>query len=129
MPRFDEQPHDVTLYPGQTAYFPCSIQGQPPAEITWIKDDRALRIEGDDRMTLLPSGALEIRRVQTSDSGTFKCNASNAERHRISSTGTLTVSLDYGKQISSILDSILSRLIDYGFVLLLNVHTVFNLSA
>ncbi|KFM76351.1 hypothetical protein X975_12770, partial [Stegodyphus mimosarum] len=50
-----------------------------------------------DRYTLLPSGALEIQRVQTSDSGTYKCNASNIERHRISSTGTLTVSLDYAE--------------------------------
>lgn len=95
LPRFDEQPYDITVYPGQTAYFPCSIQGHPPAEIAWLKDDRAIRIDIDERMTLLPSGALEIRRVQTSDSGTYKCNASNAERHRISSTGTLTVSLDY----------------------------------
>ncbi|CAL1263761.1 unnamed protein product [Larinioides sclopetarius] len=93
LPRFDEQPHDLTVYPGQTSYFPCSIQGHPPADIVWYKDDRLLRLD-KDRMTLLPSGALEIQHVKSSDSGTYKCNASNIERHRISSTGTLTVSLD-----------------------------------
>ncbi|GBL86951.1 Neogenin [Araneus ventricosus] len=96
LPRFDEQPHDLTVYPGQTAYFPCSIQGHPPADIVWYKDDRLLR-QDKDRMTLLPSGALEIQHVKSSDSGTYKCNASNIERHRISSTGTLTVSLDYAE--------------------------------
>ncbi|XP_054724817.1 neogenin-like isoform X2 [Uloborus diversus] len=96
LPRFDEQPQDVTVYPGQTAYFPCSIQGHPSAVIKWLKDDRLLRLE-KDRITLLPSGALEITRVQTSDSGIYKCNASNVERHRISATGTLTVSLDYAE--------------------------------
>ncbi|GFW92742.1 protogenin A [Trichonephila clavipes] len=96
LPRFDEQPQDLTVYPGKTAYFPCSIQGHPPADITWYKDDRLLRVE-KDRMTVLPSGALEIQQVKTSDSGTYKCNASNIERHRISSSGTLTVSLDYAE--------------------------------
>ncbi|GIY49793.1 neogenin [Caerostris darwini] len=96
LPRFDEQPQDLTVYPGKTAYFPCSIQGHPPADITWYKDDRPLRLE-KDRMTLLPSGALEIQHVKSSDSGTYKCNASNIERHRISSSGTLTVSLDYAE--------------------------------
>ncbi|XP_015927066.1 neogenin isoform X5 [Parasteatoda tepidariorum] len=96
LPRFDEQPHDITVYPGQTAYFPCSIQGHPPAVISWYKDDRMLRME-KDRFTLLPSGALEIHNVQSTDSGTYKCNASNVERHRISSSGTLTVSLDYAE--------------------------------
>ncbi|XP_055934976.1 neogenin-like isoform X4 [Argiope bruennichi] len=96
LPRFDEQPHDLTVYPGQTAYFPCSIQGHPPADIIWYKDDRLLRLD-KDRMTLLPSGALEIQHVKSSDSGTYKCNASNIERHRISAIGTLTVSLDYAE--------------------------------
>ncbi|KAG8195386.1 hypothetical protein JTE90_001400 [Oedothorax gibbosus] len=97
LPRFDEQPQDITVHPGQSAYFPCSIQGHPPATITWYKDDRPLRHPDPQRLQLLPSGALEIRDVQSSDGGAYRCNASNAERHRMSSAGTLTVSLDYAE--------------------------------
>ncbi|XP_022241028.1 neogenin-like isoform X3 [Limulus polyphemus] len=94
--RFEEEPQDVTVYPGQTAYFPCTIQGIPLPEITWFKDEQPLALDLT-RMIVLPSGALEIDIVQTSDAGIYKCNASNVDKFRVSSGGRLTVSLNYGE--------------------------------
>ncbi|XP_076332516.1 neogenin-like isoform X3 [Tachypleus tridentatus] len=94
--RFEEEPRDVTVFPGQTAYFPCTIQGVPPPDIIWLKDEQPLILDFT-RMVVLPSGALEIDLVQISDSGTYKCNVSNIDKFRISSGGILTLSLNYGK--------------------------------
>ncbi|GAB6031907.1 hypothetical protein CHUAL_010299 [Chamberlinius hualienensis] len=93
LPRFDEQPHDITLFPEQTARFSCSIQAIPPANITWLRDDLPIFVDST-RMTVLPSGALEIDHVESSDQGKYYCNASNTDRHRLSQAGKLSISLD-----------------------------------
>lgn len=71
------------------------MQGIPPATITWVKDDVPLEIDSH-RMTVLPSGSLEIDDVQLGDQGTYHCNASNMDRYRTSQGGYLTVNLDTG---------------------------------
>ncbi|KAL1444292.1 hypothetical protein MTO96_007078 [Rhipicephalus appendiculatus] len=46
-------------------------------------------------MLVLPSGALELDAVQTTDEGAYQCSAHNADRNRVSSAGNLFVSLSY----------------------------------
>ena len=58
------------MYQTQTAVFTCSLSS--PASITWLKNDRALDLS-DQRMTILPSGSLEITRVNYPDRGSYKC--------------------------------------------------------
>ncbi|CAN7984038.1 unnamed protein product, partial [Ixodes hexagonus] len=94
LPRFDEQPRDMRLFPGQTAYFPCSAFAIPSASVVWLKDQQPLQLD-PSRMLVLPSGALEIDGVQTTDEGAYQCTAYNAEKNRISSAGNLFVSLSY----------------------------------
>ncbi|XP_022254822.1 neogenin-like, partial [Limulus polyphemus] len=94
LPRFDEQPQDVTLFPGQAAYLPCVIQGIPPASVSWEKNSQSLQIDYS-RMLVLPSGALEIKRVKITDEGRYRCNASNVDKYRISAEGSLSVNPDY----------------------------------
>ncbi|XP_064471636.1 neogenin-like isoform X2 [Ornithodoros turicata] len=94
LPRFDEQPTDVHLFPGQTAYFPCSAFAIPPASVSWLKDQQPLQID-PSRMLVLPSGSLEIDAVQTTDQGSYQCSATNVEKDRISVAGLLSVSLSY----------------------------------
>ncbi|CAG7836151.1 unnamed protein product, partial [Allacma fusca] len=88
--RFDEEPEDISIGLGQTARFGCSAQGIPPPVISWYKDDRALVLD-DSRMTVLPSGSLEISAIQTSDEGVYKCNISNVDRFSISRKGRLVL--------------------------------------
>ncbi|XP_077483966.1 neogenin protein frazzled isoform X8 [Amblyomma americanum] len=94
LPRFDEQPRDLRLFPGQTAYFPCSAFALPPADVVWLKDQQTLRLD-PSRMLVLPSGALELDAVQTTDEGAYQCSAQNADRNRVSSAGNLFVGLSY----------------------------------
>lgn len=68
---FLQEPHDITVYNGQKAYFACHVQASPPPKIKWLKDERPLQMD-DLRMTILPSGALEIDEVQESDQGSYR---------------------------------------------------------
>ncbi|XP_025405538.1 neogenin isoform X3 [Sipha flava] len=86
---FEKQPTNLKLFPGQTAHFSCIINSQPPPKITWLKDHSPLII--DARMTIFPSGALEIDDVQKGDSGAYRCNVTGLDRHRLSDPGILTI--------------------------------------
>lgn len=73
-PVFLEHPEDLTSTMGQTARFACLIDRsdddvKPP---TWYKNDAQLSID-NSRMTVLPSGSLEIQNVRESDAGPYKC--------------------------------------------------------
>lgn len=109
---FLQEPHDITVYNKQKAYFACHVHASPPPKIRWLKDDRPLQLD-DLRMTVLPSGALEIDEVQESDQGsyrycilvihfcsntgrvfTFRCNASGLNTYRLSNKANLIINGD-----------------------------------
>lgn len=96
LPPFDKYPQDVSVFVGQTVYFPCLIQGTPTAKISWIKNEQPLLLD-ETRMTILPSGALEIDSVTSLDEGAYRCIASNAEKSRQSEVGYLILNKNYGK--------------------------------
>lgn len=75
---FVEEPQDLTVYEGQKAHFACHVVSSPPAKIRWLKDERPLQID-ELRMTVLPSGALEIDEVTESDQGSYRYNFSKFE--------------------------------------------------
>lgn len=73
-PTFLEHPEDLTSTLGQTARFACLIDKsdddvRPP---TWFKNDAQFSIDSS-RMTILPSGSLEIQNVRELDAGAYKC--------------------------------------------------------
>lgn len=68
---FVQEPRDITVYLGQKAYFACHVQASPPPKIRWLKDERPLQID-EIRMTVLPSGALEIDEVREADQGSYR---------------------------------------------------------
>ncbi|VVC27257.1 Hypothetical protein CINCED_3A012217 [Cinara cedri] len=86
---FEKQPTNLRLFPGQTAHFSCVINSQPPPKIVWLKDHTPLII--DARMTIFPSGALEIDDVHKGDNGAYRCNVTGLDRHRLSDPGVLTI--------------------------------------
>ncbi|KAG1650913.1 Neogenin [Nymphon striatum] len=96
LPRFDEQPKNQDGFVGQTARFECVIPGSPPATVSWIKDGRPLVLD-KSRMLVLPSGSLEIYPVEESDAGSYKCNASNVDRFKLSYSGKLTINHNYAE--------------------------------
>ncbi|XP_033610053.1 neogenin-like isoform X2 [Cryptotermes secundus] len=88
-----QQPADQRVFPGQTAYFSCWVNAIPQATITWLKDERPLHLD-ETRMLVLPSGALEIDEVRASDQGSYRCNASSLDQHRLSIAVTLSINMN-----------------------------------
>ncbi|KAK9876148.1 hypothetical protein WA026_011265 [Henosepilachna vigintioctopunctata] len=93
---FYEEPHDLTVLEGQKAYFACRVHALPVPKIKWLKDERPFHID-DLRMTILPSGALEIDEVIDSDQGAYRCNASSLNSYKLSSKAVLKVDEDKDK--------------------------------
>lgn len=58
--------------------------------VTWIKDDAPLRFDMT-RMTQLPSGALEIDEVISTDRGTYQCNVTSRGISELSSKLNLNI--------------------------------------
>lgn len=89
LPGFDKEPQDTMVYPGQIAYLGCVIKStSTPLTIQWLKDERPLYVD-ESRMSILPSGALEIDDVQQQDIGSYRCNASGFGQHKLSNKAQL----------------------------------------
>lgn len=74
-------PHllQVIAREGQSVSFLCRAEGEPAPVIVWISPQRRrITAKSSGRITVLPSGTLEIRYAQLTDSGTYICIASNA---------------------------------------------------
>merc|ERR1719471_866528 len=71
-PEFLVQPRSLTVYQTQTAVFQCEVR-EGGDRVRWLKNDTPLQL--DHRMTVLPSGGLEIRNVNYPDRGSYSCIA------------------------------------------------------
>ncbi|XP_024224166.1 neogenin isoform X3 [Bombus impatiens] len=96
LPGFEREPQDTMVYPGQIAYLSCTLlTSSSSLIIQWLKDEHPLLL--DDRMTILPSGALEIDDVNIQDIGSYRCSASSYGQSRLSNKaqlGLLTSDID-----------------------------------
>lgn len=80
---FVVEPEDVVVVPGSSLVWNCSAAsstGLPAPNITWLKDGRVI---GDGRRSVLPSGALSIRRIvqrthTQGDEDIYECLATNS---------------------------------------------------
>ncbi|XP_011301477.1 neogenin isoform X2 [Fopius arisanus] len=91
LPEFREEPHDTMLYLGQIAYLACALPVEKGrVRVQWLKDEHPLIID-DSRMTLMPSGALEIDDVRTQDVGSYRCNVSGYGQSRLSGKAQLSL--------------------------------------
>ena len=64
------EPRSLTIFQTQTAVFQCEVAA---GEVRWLKNARPLQL--DERMTVLPSGGLEIKNVNIPDRGSYSCTA------------------------------------------------------
>uniref|UniRef100_A0A3B3DYT0 Ig-like domain-containing protein n=1 Tax=Oryzias melastigma TaxID=30732 RepID=A0A3B3DYT0_ORYME len=90
LPRFLSHPQSLMVDEGGVARLSCQVRGVPEANITWQRDQQTLSTD-DPRYTLLPNGVLQITGVQRSDSGFFRCVASNIANVRFSHEAQLSV--------------------------------------
>ncbi|XP_013769049.1 immunoglobulin superfamily DCC subclass member 3-like [Pundamilia nyererei] len=90
LPKFLSHPESMHVDVGGVARLTCQVNGIPEAKITWQKDRCSLSTD-NHRYTLLPNGVLQITGVQRTDSGLFRCIASNIANTRYSHEAQLTV--------------------------------------
>ncbi|XP_015602585.1 neogenin isoform X2 [Cephus cinctus] len=91
LPGFEKEPQDTMVYPGQIAYLSCAVPSTSSSVvIQWLKDEHPLLLD-ETRMTVLPSGALEIDEVQPQDVGSYRCNASGFGQFRLSNKAQLAL--------------------------------------
>lgn len=72
-PKFVIEPSSLTVFQTQTAVFQCSIEHPTSSYVSWLKNDSPLQL--DHRMTILPSGSLEITDVNIGDRAGYRCSA------------------------------------------------------
>ncbi|KAB0405616.1 hypothetical protein E2I00_016186 [Balaenoptera physalus] len=81
--RFLSQTESVTAFMGDTVLLKCEVIGEPMPTIHWQKNQQDLTpIPGDSRVVVLPSGALQISRLQLGDIGIYRCLARNPASSR-----------------------------------------------
>uniref|UniRef100_A0A671V927 Contactin-3 n=1 Tax=Sparus aurata TaxID=8175 RepID=A0A671V927_SPAAU len=83
----------VSSYLGDTALLRCEVSGDPVPIIRWQKnrEDLLLTFDPDSRLATLPSGSLQVSRVQPPDSATYRCLADNPGSTRTGSDAELRV--------------------------------------
>ncbi|KAM4527367.1 netrin receptor DCC isoform 1-T1 [Odontesthes bonariensis] len=83
----------VSSYLGDTALLRCEVSGDPTPVIRWQKnrEDLPLTFEPDSRLAVLPSGSLQVSRVQPPDSATYRCLADNPGSTRTGTDAELRV--------------------------------------
>lgn len=90
MPNIAKQPQSSTNNIGSTVQFRCVNTGVPSPTVTWYRNGKA--IGADSRHQFSSNGEiLTISNLETTDSGTIECQASNAVGVTTSREAVLTV--------------------------------------
>ncbi|XP_031552111.1 roundabout homolog 1-like isoform X2 [Actinia tenebrosa] len=77
LPKFTATPPPtVFVADGESLRLDCVVTADPPARISWSKDNQQL--SSDDRTRVHVNGSLTITRLKTADSGTYVCQAVSA---------------------------------------------------
>ena len=91
-PSISPEVMDQTLNEGNDAVFICNISGEPAPIISWYFN--GVLLMGNITKHLIATNELQILNVQSSDVGTYTCNATNVVSTDTSS-GVLTVNGEY----------------------------------
>uniref|UniRef100_A0A8C3SN85 Ig-like domain-containing protein n=1 Tax=Chelydra serpentina TaxID=8475 RepID=A0A8C3SN85_CHESE len=75
-PKIQRGPRVMKVQVGHRVDISCNAQGIPPPTVTWFKGRNTMLIDGGQYISNL-DGTLSISKVQLSDSGIYKCVASN----------------------------------------------------
>uniref|UniRef100_A0A4W2ID86 DCC netrin 1 receptor n=1 Tax=Bos indicus x Bos taurus TaxID=30522 RepID=A0A4W2ID86_BOBOX len=95
--RFLSQTESITAFMGDTVLLKCEVIGEPMPTIHWQKNQQDLTpIPGDSRVVVLPSGALQISRLQPGDIGIYRCLARNPASSRTGNEAEVRILSDPG---------------------------------
>ncbi|XP_063827499.1 roundabout homolog 1-like [Ostrinia nubilalis] len=89
---FRAEPTDVVVAAGEPALMVCSPpRGVPEPSVHWLKDGQPYDVEVNGRVTVTDTGNLKIVETLPTDSGLFRCVASNIAGERQSRAAGLIV--------------------------------------
>ena len=98
VPTFYQQVMDRTENEGNIASFSCQATGEPVPTISWYFNDVPVDVTNTVKYTVISTSpgqsSLRINNVQSSDVGTYTCNATNVVSSDTSS-GVLTVNGEF----------------------------------
>ncbi|KAH0512567.1 Netrin receptor DCC [Microtus ochrogaster] len=95
--RFLSQTESITAFVGDTVLLKCEVIGEPMPTIHWQKNQQDLTpLPGDSRVVVLPSGALQISRLQAGDIGVYRCSARNPASIRTGNEAEVRILSDPG---------------------------------
>lgn len=101
-PRFVHRKSRIKSSIGSTIYLPCAVQSSPKAKIVWYNETSLTSLTSNNldltRTKILQDDTLVINNLKETDSGPYKCLASN----RLGEESTLVQLQVTGKFISSI---------------------------
>ncbi|XP_066845059.1 netrin receptor DCC isoform X3 [Anser cygnoides] len=93
--RFLSQTESVTAFAGDTILLKCEVVGEPMPVVHWQRNQEDLFLSpADGRVAVLPSGALQISRIQPGDSGIYRCLAKNPASSRTGNDAEVRVLSD-----------------------------------
>ncbi|XP_028823701.1 hemicentin-1 isoform X1 [Denticeps clupeoides] len=76
-PAIQTHPSSLDVILNHPITLPCRAEGTPHPTVTWQREGISVLSTAGGRVTVLPSGGLQISRAQTEDSGTYMCVAQN----------------------------------------------------
>ncbi|XP_054286109.1 roundabout homolog 2-like isoform X1 [Macrosteles quadrilineatus] len=76
-PLVEVGPTNQTLPLQSVATLPCQARGSPSPRIKWYRNGSPVDPHASSRISILPSGTLQIDDLQPSDSGLYTCTASS----------------------------------------------------
>ena len=86
-PSLLQPPVATTVNESQTAILKCTVNGNPPPQVTWSKLNSSLPVERHEAES---SGALIVKDVRPGDDGVYSCRAENL-LGSVNATAKLTV--------------------------------------
>ncbi|XP_056601741.1 netrin receptor DCC isoform X2 [Triplophysa dalaica] len=83
----------VSSHMGDTALLRCEVTGEPMPVVRWQKnrEDLPVTFDPESRVVVLPSGSLQVSRVQPPDSATYRCLSENPGSSRTGTDADLRV--------------------------------------
>ena len=91
-------PQDVTVIEGSSMILTCNAAGNPEPTITWTKNGTL--ISNNSRISSPQEKQLTITNVNRTDSGEYRCVASNSLGNDTSSAATVNVLCKYSMTYS-----------------------------